>query len=202
MPDRPGRRALLVTVLLLAAASAALGAAAALGWARQVFDVPLRGAVPVGVDGSAVAPGLGALALVALAGIAALLAVGGRPRRVLGLLVLAAAALPAWWALGVLAGWTDLAAIAERSADLASRSRPRGGPALRPVGPGAAVLAALLLAAAGLLLVGRGHRMPRLGARYRAPAARRAAPPDSARDRERALWDSLDAGEDPTERRR
>lgn len=202
MPERSGRRPLGVVVLLLAAASAALGVAAALGWARPVFDVPLRGAVPVTVHGAAVAPALGPLALVTLAGIAALLAVGGQPRRVLGLLVLATAALPAWWAMGALAGWIDLAAVAERYADLAPRSAPRGRPAVQPAGPGAAILAALLLAAAGLLLVTCGDRMPRLGARYRAPAARRTEGPDDARDRERALWDSLDAGEDPTERRR
>lgn len=202
MPEPSGRRLLGVAALLLAAASAALGAAAVLGWSRQVFDVPLRGAVPVAVDGAAVAPALGPLALVALAAIAALLAVGGQPRRVLGLLVLAAAALPAWWALGALLGWIDLAADAERSADLAPRATPRRSPAVQPAGPGAAVVAALLLAAAGLVLVARGHRMPRLGARFRAPAARRAATPDGAPDRERELWDSLDAGEDPTERPR
>lgn len=208
MPEPPGRRLLGVAALLLAAASAALGAAAALGWSRQVFDVPLRGAVPVAVDGGAVAPALGPLALVALAAIAALLAIGGQPRRVVGLLLLAAAALPAWWALGALVGWNDLAAVAERSADLAPRSAPRGSPAVQPVGPGAALLAALLLAAAGLLVVARGHRMPRLGARFRTPAARRGEPagdaldPERAQDLERELWDSLDAGEDPTERPR
>lgn len=198
MPERLGQRLLGVAVLLLAAASAALASSAVLGWGRQVFTVPLRGRVPVELDGGAVAPALGPLALVALAAIAALLAVGGQPRRLLGLLALATAALPAWWALGALSGWVELAAIAERSADLAPGSRPHGSPALRPAGPAAAGLGALLLAAAGLLLAARGHRMPRLGARYRAPAARRSAPAGGA-DRQRALWEALDAGVDPTE---
>ena len=50
----------------------------------------------------------------------------------------------------------------------------------------------VLLAGAGALLVLRGHHMPRMGSRYRAPAARASGPQE--------LWERIDAGEDPTAR--
>jgi hypothetical protein len=37
-----------------------------------------------------------------------------------------------------------------------------------------------------------GHRMPRMGRRYRVPADRASVP------QERQLWERIDAGEDPT----
>jgi hypothetical protein len=57
-------------------------------------------------------------------------------------------------------------------------------------------LAGLMLLLVGALLVARGHRMPRLGARYRTPgAARQTIDPD------RRWWQALDEGEDPTTER-
>lgn len=190
-----GRRALAATVVLLVAAALALAAAATLAWARQVFAVPLRGAVPVTADGAAVAPVLGPLALLALAAVAAALGSAGWARRLLGVLLLAAAAAPALAVIGVVTGRVDLAAAAGRAADLVARSQPHGPVTLLVAGPLVAAVGALLLAVAGLLLAVRGHRMPQLGSRYATPAqARRDAP-----DPQRALWDRLDAGSDPTD---
>jgi len=178
-----------VTVVLLAAAAAALSAAAALGWARQPFRVPLRADVPVQVAGSAVQPALVPLALLVLAAVAAALATGGWARRALGLLLVAAAVPPALAAARTFRG-ADVT-----GADLPARAEPAGAAVVLVAGPLAAVGGAALLAAAGVLLAVRGHRMPRMGARYRTPAAARTEP---APDRERGLWDSLDAGRDPT----
>ncbi len=192
MPEGPAsRRALTATIALLIAASAALGGAAMLGWARVGFQVPLRGIVEVQVDGSEVVPVMVPLALLALAAVAAVLATGGWARWLLGALLLVAAAPPA---LGVLwvadENWLTGAAVS--AAGLPARSVPAGTATVLPAGPGFAAGGAVLLAVAGVALVMRGHRMPRLGRRYQAPTARPSGPPDGR------LWERMDAGEDPT----
>jgi len=100
-----------------------------------------------------------ALAVLALAMVAAALATAGWLRRALGLVVAAVAVVGAVVAAG------------------------RGG--LATV---LGMVAALLLAAAAALLAVHGHRMPRMGARYRAPGG----------PAKRDPWDELDAGRDPT----
>jgi Tryptophan-associated transmembrane protein (Trp_oprn_chp) len=100
-----------------------------------------------------------ALAVLALAMIAAAVATGGLPRRLLGAVVAA---------VGVL---TAVAA---------------SGGAFLPAILGAA--AGLFLLTAGVLLATLGHRMPRMGSRYRSR-------PSTS---ERTMWDELDAGRDPT----
>ena len=177
--------------MLLTAASAALGSAAMLGWARLGFQVPLRGVVEVQVDGSEVLPVLAPLAVLALAAVAAVLATGGWARWLLGALLLVAAVLPAVGALRVTDGsWLTEAAVS--AAGLPARSVPAGTATVLPVGPGLAAGGAALLAAAGVALVVRGHRMPRLGRRYQAPTVRPSGSPDER------LWERMDAGEDPT----
>jgi uncharacterized membrane protein (TIGR02234 family) len=187
------RGALAVTIVLLTAASVALGSAAMLGWARIGFQVPLRGVVEVQVDGSEVLPVLAPLAVLALAAVAAVLATGGWARWLLGALLLVAAALPAVGTLRVTDGsWLTEAAVS--AAGLPARSVPAGMATVLPVGPGFAAGGAALLAAAGVVLVVRGHRMPRLGRRYQAPTVT-VRPSDSPDER---LWERMDAGEDPT----
>ncbi len=192
-----GRRALGATVLLLVAAAAALGSAAALPWARAAFRVPLRGIVPVEVDGAALVPVLGPLALLALAAVAAVLATVGWVRQVLGLLVVLAAVPVARGAVSV----RDPGGVVEAGAgELPARAEPTGDVVVLAAGPVLAVLGAVLLATAGVALALGGRRMPGLGSRYRAPAARRVAPAGPA-DPDRRWWDALDAGEDPTDPR-
>lgn len=196
-PVPPGRRVLAVTVLLLVAAAAALGAAAALPWARVTFRVPLRGNVPVDVDGAALVPALGPLALLALAAVAATLATTGWARRVLGLLVVLAAVPVARGAVSV----RDPEGVVEAATgELPARAEPTGDVVVLAAGPVLAGLGAVLLATAGVALALAGRRMPGLGSRYRAPAARRVAPAGSA-DPDRRWWDALDAGADPTDPR-
>lgn len=185
------RRALLSTVLLLVAAAAALGGASALGWALVGFQVPFRGIVELRVVGSDLLPALGPLALLALAAVAAVLATGGWLRRMLGVLLVFAAVPPG---LGVLRmGEEGRLVEAALSTDrLSARAVPDGSVTVLFAGPATGAAGVVLLAVAGLVLVWSGHRMPRMGRRYRAPVPRTG----DLQDRE--LWERIDAGEDPT----
>lgn len=139
-----------VTVLLLGAA-AALWGSTRIAW------------------GTATTPRFGtALALVALAGFAGAVAVGGWAKRAVGALVVL---------VGLLAGW---AALAE---------------GVHGAGGWIALLGAVLLVAAGALVIRFATRLPTLGARYRSVNARGASG-DSDKD----MWDGLSRGEDPTVR--
>lgn len=106
-----------------------------------------------------------ALAVLALGMIAAVLATGGLPRRLLGALLAAVAAVATAGVLAAIAG-------------------PAGAALPAVLG----VTAGALLLAAGVLLATLGHRMPRMGSRYRSPNRRS----------RRSLWDEMDAGRDPT----
>lgn len=109
------------------------------------------------------------LALLALAGIAGVLATSGWPRRIVGVL-LALAGFAACW--------------------LAVNGAFAAGQALW--GRVLALLAGLAVVVAGVLLVRAGHKMPRLGAKYDAPG--KAKQPDG----EKELWSALSEGKDPT----
>ncbi|MDN5861480.1 MAG: Trp biosynthesis-associated membrane protein, partial [Pseudonocardia sp.] len=108
----------------------------------------------------------GAVALLALAGIAAVVATSGIARRAVGALLAAAG-------VAVLAG-----------------SAPGFGAA--PLGTAALVAGGLLLIATGGFVVVGEPRLARFGARY----ARSGAVPA---DPDRAAWDALDEGRDPTD---
>ncbi|WP_436500757.1 Trp biosynthesis-associated membrane protein [Actinokineospora sp. HUAS TT18] len=109
-------------------------------------------------------PALVPLALLDLAAVAAVLALGPVPRRLVGLMVAG---------LGVMAVVLSV-----------------GTPFLW--GRALAVTGGALMVAAGILLLLRGHRLPRLGAKYAAPGA--------AADSEPDLWRALSEGDDPTAR--
>lgn len=196
MPERaPSRRALAATIVALIAASAMLGCAAMLGWAELDVQEPLRGIVRVRVNGSAVLPALSPLALLALAAVAAVLATGGWARWLLGALLLVAAVPPIVAVLRVADGrWLTGAAMS--AVELPARSVLVGTTMVLFAGPALAAGGALLLAAAGVMLGVRGHRMPRLGRRYQAPTARRNGPHHGSPEGQ--FWERMDAGEDPT----
>lgn len=186
---RPPRRPLWIVVLALLLASGALWLSSSLPW------FPSGGALgdATGKTGGEVVPSLGPLAAVALAAVAAVLATSGVLRRLLGVLVGLA---------GVWVCWLSLAPAQPAQAALRLLPDAERQDVLRrqaaltvqlAAGRGLVLLGgALMLLAAGLLLL-RGQRMPKLGARYQAPGTPR--PPA---DPDRALWESLDKGEDPT----
>nr|WP_269204436.1 Trp biosynthesis-associated membrane protein [Motilibacter deserti] len=173
------------------AAVVAAGAVALLSggrtWATaRAVGTPVA-APPVPLTAGDLAPAVSALGLVALAGAAGLLAARGPLRRLVAVLVLLSGA-----GLAVVAGRAGTSESA--AAREASESLPGGtsiGVAFS-AWPWVAVVAGLVLAAAGFVAVARSGRWAALGARYDAPdGGRRAAPKDA--------WAALDRGEDPTD---
>ncbi|WP_158888860.1 Trp biosynthesis-associated membrane protein [Amycolatopsis anabasis] len=167
----------MVSVALLLG-SAALWGASRMTWTAANRDAGVRGLVLETKTGAEQASALVPLAILALAGVAGMVATGGWPRRVLGVLLALAGVAACWVAVDGLR-WSGY---------------PDGAPS-------AEIVTAHILAAAGGILVILGGlagtrgagRMPRLGARYAAPGAKRVAP-----DPDTELWEALSDGEDPT----
>jgi uncharacterized membrane protein (TIGR02234 family) len=171
----------------LVLAAAGLWAGSRLAWFTAAVDAPGRGRVAVRATGAEVAPALTGLALLALAAVPAAVALAGPLRRGLGVLLTAAGA----WA------WTVVVRLLHPPPTAAELAALPGAPATGTpvpdsvtagVGPLPAALGALLLTGAGVVLLVRERRLPRFGARSRAAAA----------DPDRAAWEALDAGVDPT----
>ncbi len=161
-----------------------LGGVAVLVAAQQRWLDPGSPGDPA--TGAQVVPVSRALALVALAGVVALLAARGWTRRVVGI-VLALAGT------GIVAS-----AVGQLSA------------ARTPLWPLLTVLGGLLVAVAGAGTVLRAGTWPALGARYDTPGQRRSAGDTPGQQRRSAgdasgqrrsagdVWEALDRGEDPT----
>lgn len=192
-PERDDRRSLGVVVVLLLLGAGTAWTSGSLTW--FTVEVPTaRGTVAASVTGSQIQPTVTAVAAVLLAAVAATVALSGIARRVLGVLVALA---------GVAAGATAVARIVtppapaelvSARAGLNTAGQPIGtSPVSVGAGPWVAVAAGVLGLAAGVLLVVRERRMARLGARYAAPGSA-TAPSDP----DRAAWEQLDDGGDPT----
>jgi hypothetical protein len=132
------------------------------------------------VSGADAAPLAAALALVGLAGGAALLAARGVARVGVGVLVLLAG-------IGVVAGGVSVLAEGVAAGAATEVRLTAGWPALCAAG-------GVLVALAGLVTTVRGRRWSALGRRYEAPGTRAEAPPTGG------MWEALDRGEDPTTR--
>jgi hypothetical protein len=153
----------------LAVSAVALWGASAAVWHRTA----VAGRAPEGLTGAQVAPSLTGVALLALAGVAALVATGGVLRRMVGVLLGAAGAV--------------VAVVAARALVVPpSGTDPTVAPLL-------AVGGGVLLLAVGLSVLVGEPRLARFGARYSGAATRR---PEV--DPDRAAWQDLDAGRDPT----
>ena len=112
---------------------------------------------------------LNAVALLALAGLVGMFAVGCWARRVLGAIVVLAGGFVGWQATAAAGPWNLFS------------------------GRGLAVLGGVLLLAAGLLVVRHATRLPTMGAKDQlADAEHRSGDPH------RDMWDDLSQGEDPT----
>lgn len=144
-----------------------------------------------------------AFAVVALAGVIAILATRGLLRRLVGAVVVLAGVGLIWRSLGA------LAAVSQSRAAALARDKHPGvqlGSALQQVSvhPVWAVLSAvcgLIVVLAGLLVVWRGHRWGAMSAKYDRPQSPVEAAEDAERERQRAnasLWSALDRGDDPT----
>jgi hypothetical protein len=167
--------------LTTAVVACALGAVLSLWVAGRPWRVSAGRSIPLPGDamtGTELLPWLPAVALVGLAGAGAVLAVRGRARAVLGLLLGLAGLL---LAAGAVYGMAT------------ANQRYLAFPLLLGLG-------GLLVAYAGGRTLRRGASWPRLGSRYERPVAEpveyveRSGPSRS----DVAMWDALDRGEDPT----
>ena len=222
--DRPvtaapaaGRRtAVLAAVLLLLLAALLLWAASRVTWLDVTAYNDQSGAARRLIVGSAWQPALVPLALGSVAGVAAVALVRGTAARLVGVVLLllgiaGSALVPG--ALGAVD--TDRVHSVVTSSDGGTASTSSGrtgtqGAADQPLPPWSEVtavdtrlpgpvltgLAASALAAAGLLLMARPPAPVARDGRYLSPAARREKSAKPAV--ERGMWESLDAGEDPT----
>ena len=171
VPPRPAARS---GGRALAAACGGLVVAAGLLWGASALAWVVPGQPPdgAGAPGAGTAPSaLTGVALLALAGVAALVATSGMPRRVVGGL------------LGVVGG---VVVVATAAAVLAVSVAVGVGPLL-------AVCGGLLLAVVGCAVLLREPQLRRLSARYAAPGS-----PAAHADPDRAAWAALDEGRDPT----
>ena len=177
---RPGVRPLWTVIVLLVLGAVALWLASRLTWSWSREQTPLRGTIVVTHGGADVASALVPLALVALAAVAAVLAIGGWWRRVIGVLVGIAGAAAVW------TGVADVGTVFAAQPDGYPRSQVLAG-------HGLAVLAGLLLITAAVVVVRNATSLPRMGGGYQTPSvAKRRKDPDTE------LWQALSDGEDPT----
>jgi uncharacterized membrane protein (TIGR02234 family) len=192
-PARDRRRQLHTACAGLAVSAGLLWAGSATVWYR----VARADAAPVELTGAQVAPWLGGTALLALAGVAGVVATGGLLRRLVG--VLLASAGGGVLAYGLRALLVDPCAT-DAPASMLPQLPPGVGvdtlrhqPAEATAAPLLVVAGAAVLLVVGVLVLVRERRLPRLGARYAAPGERRVE-----RDPDRAAWQELDEGRDPT----
>ena len=173
VPPRPaarsGGRPLPAACGGLVVAAGLLWGASALAWVSP-GQPPDGSGAPVAGAGT-VPSALTGVALLALAGVAALVATSGVPRRIVGGL------------LGVVGG---VVVVATAAAVLAVSVAVGVGPLL-------AVCGGLLLAVVGSAVLLREPQLRRLSARYAA-----AGTPAAHADPDRAAWAALDEGRDPT----
>lgn len=165
-----------MVVLLLGAL--ALWGASRLTWFAEFRDGGVRGTVLYRENGEQRANALVPLAILALAGVAGLIATGGWARRVLGgVLVLAGIAAVFSGVDGIrFGGFADGLPVTQML-----------------LGRGLAVLGGILVALGGLAAIKGARKAARLGARYAAPGTQK-----KARDPDTELWEALSEGEDPT----
>jgi uncharacterized membrane protein (TIGR02234 family) len=190
-PSAPPGRLLGLVALLLAVAAAVLWGASRLTWVSQAVE-SLTGPRTSTADGATAEPILVPWALLCLAAIGGLVATAGWGRRVVGTLV----AVAGLWAL--LRAASGLLAPASDALPPGMRPGDRPLPAEAVVGgPLLGIVGAAAMLAAGLLTVRWAAVLPRMGAQYDAPGGARAERPRPA-DPDKALWEALDDGRDPT----
>ncbi|MDN5916729.1 MAG: Trp biosynthesis-associated membrane protein [Pseudonocardia sp.] len=195
--DRPrdDRRSLGLACLLLLAGAGILYVSGSLSWFSVTVPTATRGPMATSATGAQLQPAITAVAALLLAAVAATVALSGIARRLLGVLVALA---------GIAAGWTTIAQVITppTPAELVSAREglSTGGQPIdtsevtAAAWPWLAVAGAVVAVAAGVLLVVRERRMARLGARYAASGT----PTEAPTDPDRAAWEQLDDGRDPT----
>ena len=199
MSASAGRRELTAAVLASAVAGAVSLFAGSQTWATysMVRRAPLPPVSGV-LAGSSYAPVVPAAGLVLLAAAVALLAVRGNGRAAVGALVTTGGAVLAWTGARALGGGLSEEAAGDPAVVQASVID------VSPAWPLATLVAGLVGALAGVLVMVRSRRWPAMGARYERGTTDGGNVPGPARprsDEERAqlAWSALDRGEDPTD---
>lgn len=183
--------AVLATVLAVCGAGLAMGGS---GRPWAVGTVTAGGvSLPVSAPGNALVPVVPALGLVALLAPVAVWVTRGYGRLFGGLLLVA---------VGLTIGTVTALVAADPGPGLALAAGPAVGQVEAvPVGvavtgwPWVAVAGAVLVAAAGMLVLLRGRHWPTISTRYQRTGR---SAPVAAADRPDQLWSALDRGEDPT----
>ncbi|MFD1826629.1 MULTISPECIES: Trp biosynthesis-associated membrane protein [Mumia] len=184
------------TVLLGVVGGAAAFFTASQPWSRVTVETEGLARDVVSVNGNEALPVVGGLALVALAGIVAVLASRGRVRTAVGVVVtLASLAAAVAVALGGDAVHdalvTSLAESPAMAGDAALQSR-LADEASTTAWRWACLVSLLVSAAAGAAVVRWGRAWPSMGSRYESVGQQRAETVDDD------PWKALDRGEDPT----
>lgn len=182
------RRRLFGACVATAAAGLLLLVAAGRAWGEADARGPVGARQHLTISGRDIAPALSALAIALLALAVAMLAARGVVRRLIALLVVVA---------GAAAVPVAIDARSQVGTALAARAFGSTAHSLAGSRPGwwiASVLAGVVAAGAGALVVVRGGRWSGLGARYDAPATA----PTTVREPTLEAWDALDRGQDPT----
>ncbi|WP_375490317.1 TIGR02234 family membrane protein [uncultured Jatrophihabitans sp.] len=149
-----------------------------------------------------------AFALVALAGVVAVIATRGTPRRVVGVVLAVSGAAIVWRSIAAASavGTSRARALVteHHSSVVVTAARPHV--AVTQAWPALSVIAGVLVLVAGVLVAWQGHRWSAMSTRYEAVSTQ-ADESDDARERTRqraaaTLWTALDRGEDPTDPRK
>jgi uncharacterized membrane protein (TIGR02234 family) len=148
----------------------------------------------LGLSGRTVDGAITALALVALAGVVAVIATKATVRRVIGALVAVAGVVLIW---RVVAAMSAVSSARAHALVVAKHPQVAGTPHVvtHPVWPLLSLVAALLVLGAGVLIAARGASWAAMSARYE----RRSVDPEQERARaDASLWSALESGADPT----
>ncbi len=217
---RSETRHMAAVAVLLALGAVAVWAASRMDWVGYTYENGLQPPVDGSFDGGAWASELTPLALLLLAGIAAMFAVRGWAQRLVGLVVAAAGAtvvIRSVMALTSAADPDEVVRLGElRAGAVVTASQTHPAPIVL------AVIGGVLAAAAGLALIVRPRPRRALPSKYETPAARRDSVRKAMAERrgrvgasgagvgrtggdddggmtQRVMWEALDTGDDPTD---
>lgn len=222
---RSETRYMAAVAVLLALGALAVWAASRMDWVGYTYENGLQPAVDGSFDGGTWASELTPLALLLLAGIAAMFAVRGWAQRLVGLVVAAAGATVVIRSVMALTSAADPAEVIRlgelRAGSVVTASQTHPAPVVL------AVIGGVLAAAAGLALIVRPRPRRALPSKYETPAARRDSVRKAMAERrgrgrsgakdagtgaagggdggddggmtQRLMWEALDTGDDPTD---
>jgi uncharacterized membrane protein (TIGR02234 family) len=155
--------------------------------------------VVVAASGRTLDPAATGLAVVALAGVVAVLATRGLGRRIVGAVVVLSGAGICWRAatgFGAVSASRARALVAAAGSGVGIGDSSPTRVSVHPGWPVAEIAFGVLIVVAGVLVLARGAAWSTMSARYEAPSAPAGA--DGAARNDGALWSALDRGDDPT----